>query len=294
MSCLPGLHIHREIYNVLGLNLGICREVDDLVDVRPPLVSEVLPGEGVEERLGRNFGYRKNEFPLMYGYVYKRFNIEGVRCLVVHFILDHIENIISKGFDNQMIRSEVETLVNSYVNECVYEKDLLGEAFSKVGDTLNQTLQLVLEKFDTIVNIIRKDVELRLLPVDVVVNASSQIVSLVLKLTPAFRGFRGKKSYTISKEIRDKYYHRLYKKALFLARQKLYEATVNHIIKNPQKLLESINNVRREVAVKAHTLSDVFQIIGEEEKRNEEFSRLTKIIQQSVKEIVDSFQPHQP
>jgi hypothetical protein len=279
---------------VLGLNLGICREVDDLVDVRPPLVSEVLPGEGVEEGLRRNFGYRKSEFPLMYGYVYKRFNIEGVRCLVVHFILDHIENLISKGFDNQMIRSEVETLVNSYVNECVYEKDLLGEAFSKVGDTLNQTLQLVLEKFDTIVNIIREDVELRLLPVDVVVNASSQIVSLVLKLTLAFRGFRGKRSYTISKEIRDKYYHQLYKKALFLVRQKLYEATVNHIIKNPQKLLESINNVRREVAEKAHTLSDVFQIIGEEEKRNEEFSRLIKIIQQSVKEIVDSFQPHQP
>jgi hypothetical protein len=103
---------------VLGLSTSICDCVDRLVDVEPPLIRDVEPGWQGGERLWRNFGYRKTEFPLMYGYVYRRFGLEGVKCLVAHYVLDHVEGLLYKGFDGEMIRNEVAALIYSYIDEC--------------------------------------------------------------------------------------------------------------------------------------------------------------------------------
>jgi len=271
---------------VLGLSTSICDSIDRLVDVEPPLIREVEPSWQGEERLWRNFGYRKTEFPLMYSYVYRRFGLEGVKCLVVHYVLDHVEGLLYKGFDNEMIRDEVTALIYSYIDECRTSRE---EVLSEAINNLERILVELMRRFDDLVSAVRGEVDLRLLPVDVIVNASSDLIGIRVRAVLISRGYRGRRGFTVSRSAFDKYVQ-LYNRAKQLLRQKLNGAIVNHEITDPQGLLESINNVKKRSSTEARTIIDVMRIIEEESSKNREFRKLLELVGESVKEATESSQ----
>jgi hypothetical protein len=134
---LPSLAVHRRVYELLSLNIDVCSEVDKLVDVEPPLIKEISPSYSGGERVWRNFGFRKTEFLSMYVYVYRRFGLEGVKCLVTHYVLDHIEGLLYRGFDAEMLRNEVVALIRGYVDECKTQRE---EELSSATHILLQVL----------------------------------------------------------------------------------------------------------------------------------------------------------
>lgn len=283
---LPSLTTHRKVYEVLGLSTSICGGVDRLVDVEPPLIREVEPSWQGGERLWRDFGYRKTEFPLMYCYVYRRFGLEGVKCLVVHYVLDHVEGLLYKGFDSEMSRDEVTALIYSYIDECRTSRE---EVLSEAVNNLVRILDELMRRFDDLVNAVKGEVDLRLLPVDVIVNASSDLIGIRVRAVLISRGYRGRSGFTVSRSAFDKYMQ-LYNRAKQLLRQKLNEAIVNHEIADPQGLLESINNVKKRSSTEARTIVDVMRIIEEEGSKNREFHKLLELIGESVKEATEALQ----
>jgi hypothetical protein len=78
----------------------------------------------------------------MYGYVYRRFGLEGVKCLVVHYVLDHVEGLLYKGFDSEMIRNEVAALIYSYFDECRTGREgVLSEAVDDLARILDELMR---------------------------------------------------------------------------------------------------------------------------------------------------------
>jgi len=88
MGCtvLPSWSVHRRVYGFLGLNVGVCRVVDRVLDVDPPLVREVIPVYMVEDLedlrgfVGHDFGCGEDAFPLMCRFMFSRFGF--ARCWV--------------------------------------------------------------------------------------------------------------------------------------------------------------------------------------------------------------------
>jgi len=276
---------------MLGLDISVCKEVDKLIDIEPPLINEIFleEREHSEKRLWKNFGYHKNEFPFIYKYVYRRLGLEGVRCLVMHFILDHIENIVCRGFDNEMIRDEVKALIHSYIGECsiiLRHDNIFGESIN----ILNKLLEFTLGNLEDIINVISDEVNLKLFPVDIIVNASSEIISIMLRGILITKGYRGKNGFSIDRDFFSKHYLQLRTKVKHLIRQKLYEALITQTIRDVQGLIKSLNNIRKK-AIECKTVSEVFQIIREEAYNNNEFYKLLKIIQQSIEESLEPSQP---
>lgn|GEM_PF-1855613 len=284
---LPGLLTHTQVYEALGLDVDVCGKVDELVDVEPPLVSEVFPGELPGERLWRNFGYRRSEFPFMFRYVYGRFGSEGVRCLVAHFVLDHLENVLRRGFDEEMALNEVKALVLSYIEGCnsagCWEVIVEGEL------PLRGILELIVGRFSSVVATVGGEVGLKYTEVDIIVNASSDLISFAVKATLIARGYRGRSGFSVSREVSEKYFGRIRTKSKLLLRQKLYEAFVNRVLADPQSLINSLNNVKKRVAERERvTVVEYLTIVKEEVSKNREFKKLLELVDQSVEEAVSS------
>ena len=283
---LASLATHRGVYELLGLNVNVCSEVDRLVDVEPPLITEIDPSYNGGERVWINFGFRKSEFPLMYRYIYRRFGSDGIKCLITHYVLDRVESLLYRGFDVDMIRNEVEALIHSYIDECGTHKE--EEVFKDAGNFLLQILGELLKRFNDIVQIVRSEVGIKVLPVDIIVNASSDLTSLYLRATLISRGYKGRRGFTLNKSIQDKYMQ-LHNKAKHLLRQRLSEAITRHEITDTQKLLESINSVKRRTT-EVKTISNIVQAVEEESSRNPDFHKLLEIIKQCVEKTIKSLQ----
>jgi hypothetical protein len=283
---LPSLATHRRVYELLGLNVNVCSEVYRLIDVEPPQITEIDPSYNGGERVWINFGFRKSEFPLMYRYIYRRFGSDGIKCLITHYVLDRVESLLYRGFDVDMIRNEVEALIHSYIDECGTHKE--EEVFKDAGNFLLQILGELLKRFNDIVQIVRSEIGIKVLPVDIIVNASSDLISLYLRATLISRGYKGRRGFTLNKSIQDKYMQ-LHNKAKHLLRQRLSEAITRHEITDPQKLLESINSVKRR-ATEVKTISNIVQAVEEESSRNPDFHKLLEIIKQCVEEAIKSLQ----
>jgi len=283
---LPSLATHRKVYELLGLNVGVCSEVDKLIDVEPPLIREIDPSYNGDERAWNNFGFRKTEFPLMYRYIYRRYGSDGVKCLVTHYVLDYVESLLYRGFDIEMLRNEVEMLIRSYIDECKTHKE--EDVFKGVDSFLLQILGELLKRFNDIAQIVKSEVDLKVLPIDVIVNASTDLISLYLRIALISKGYKGKRGFALNKSIQSKYMQ-LYNKAKHMLKQRLFEAITRHEIADPQKLLESINSFKKKVA-EARTVSNVLEAVKEESNRNPDFHKLLEMIKQCTEEAIKSLQ----
>jgi len=189
---LPSYSSHRRVYEIIGLSAGYCFVIDRIIDENPPLVRDVFLDVGNMEVLPRHFGYRDREFPYMAKFVLDRFGYEGLGCLAAHFVLDHIEGLVARGFDSEMITNEVSALVESYIREAS-AAGRLGLQSAVVESHLRYVLSAVWARLSDVVGVVQEELGTKLLPVDVAVNASADIISLKLRAALIARGYKGKR-----------------------------------------------------------------------------------------------------
>jgi hypothetical protein len=126
------------------------------------------------------------------------------------------------------------------------------------------------------------------LPVDVAVNASADIISPKLRVALIARGYKGKKGFSVSQSIKGKHYMSLYNKVKQLVRQKLYQAVVSKEVESIDKLVESINKVKKLVLAKnVATVSEYSNIVRSEATLNKDLNKLLEIIDKSIEEVLE-------
>lgn len=281
-SGLPGWEIHWKTYEVLGLNTSICRIIDNIVDKEPPRASEVLPyvREGIV--LPIHFGSKKGEFPYMYNYVAKKYGVEGAKCLLTHFILDHIENTLLRGYDTEMVADEVKALIKEYQDECriaeekcIYLEEAFNHIMGKLEDKLADTIMLVKQWLDE-----------KTLPLELLLNASNELLSLTLRLKLYIKGYKGKTpGFSVSQEA----FRKTYGKAKRLLRIEAYKALVNREIKDIQGIIKSINNIKKKTRNKT-TISKYLDKVKEERRNNKEFDKYINIITNVCTKVVKEYE----
>jgi hypothetical protein len=141
---------------------------------------------------------------------------------------------------------------------------------SSVQGRINEVVELVEGEY-------RQD------PLDTLVEASTDFISIELHLALYRKGYRGKRPFSIPREFFQEHYRGMLSKAKQMLRKRLEKAVANGEVKNLQALLESINNVRKK-AVMAETLPEVIQVMKTEAGKNPEFSRLLGLIEVSARE----------
>ena len=159
MGCtvLPSWSVHRRVYGFLGLNVGVCRVVDRILDVDPPLVREVIPVymvgdlEDLRGFVGHDFGCGDAVFPLMCRSMFSRFGLSGVRCFVAHCVLDFVEKLCLSGYDRELIVSKVNAKLERWLENCKY---VLGCQCPGVEDT-KLVCDMIIKNISEILSIIK-------------------------------------------------------------------------------------------------------------------------------------------
>jgi len=284
---LPSYSAHIRVYEIIGISAGCCTVIDKIIDEDPPLVRDVYPDVGSMEVLPRHFGYRDREFPYMAKFVLDRFGYEGLRCLAAHFVLDHIEGLVAAGFDSEMISNEVSALVESYIREAG-AAGRLGLQSVVVEGHLRYVLSAVWARLSDVVGVVREELDMKLLPVDVAANASADIISLKLRAALIARGYKGKGGFRVSQSIKGKHYTSIYNKVKQLVRQKVYQAVVSKEIESIDKLVESINKIKKLVLAKnVTTVSEYSNTVRSEAALNKDLNKLLEIIDKSIEETLE-------
>ena len=280
---LPAWEIHTKVYELLGLSTPLCQVIDHLVDVEPPKVKEIIMHEDKDERLPVHFGFNKSEFPYMYNYVLRKYGLEGTKCLLMHFILDYMENNLARGHTHEMIKSSIETLLYNYGEECRIVKDLCTNyrgVAKEIKELLNKHMEQVISEVENWVS-------RRLSLMEVLLNASSNILSLMMRLELYLRGYRGKKGFTVDRKV----FNKTFAQAKYLLKQKVFEAILNNELKDLNKIIESINKIKQQLSVKHRaTVSDFTKALKDEQNRNPEFDTFIKIIRKVVMQVIKDYE----
>lgn len=131
----------------------------------------------------------------MYYYVYREYGVDGVKCLITHYIADLIENLLRKGFKDYMIISNVKELTKDYITECSYHRDKcvgMDVIMKELINTINPNLGVIID-------LIRKWVHKKELPLDILINASTDILSFILRVKLYLKGYRGRSGSTVNR-----------------------------------------------------------------------------------------------
>jgi len=182
--CMPGWDLHQRVYRAVGLDVDVCSKVDRLLDEEPPTIREftavapglvVSSGEYLDERLPRHFGFGRSEFPDMFTYVSRTFGRGAAMCLVMHVVLDVLEDLFMRGFDAEAAKSLVLRVVGDYEDEC---RRGMCEGYEEVFAALRRVLDTYLS---FIADEVRRWVSERATLLDVVLKASGEILNPTLR-----------------------------------------------------------------------------------------------------------------
>ena len=276
---MPGWEIHSKVYRILGLDDVLCRVIDRVVDEEPPRVKDVLPYQDLEEKAPVHFGFKKNEFPLMYSYIVKNYGIHGAKCLLAHFILDRIENDLRKGMDRDNVRRDIESLFSMYMDRC----RAIEESCPYYEEVFESVREKFFGKIDQVIKIVEEWLNERMLSVDVLVNASSELLSELVRRELFLKGYRGKRGYTVDINM----YRRVYPAARRMLKQEIYKALMNREL-TAENVLESINRINKLLSQKnVKTIADYFAVIKQETEKNHDFRKFIDIVNNIVEKLVE-------
>jgi len=263
--CMPGWDLHQRVYRIAGLDVDVCSKVDRLLDEEPPTIREfaaVVPGfvvssgEYLDERLPRHFGFRRSKFPDMFIYVSRALGRGAALCLVMHVVLDVLEDLFMRGFDAEAAESVVLRVVGDYEEECRRE---MCKGFEEVFATLRRILDTHL---GFITDEVRRWVSERVTPLDVVLKTSGEILNPVLRLMLIAEELHGKRRTTVNMEA--------FRRALPAARNELKQRLLKMVAEKEidlNRALQGVNNVRRRLEAKM-TYQQLFEIVSEEAEKN--------------------------
>ncbi len=151
--------------------------------------------------------------------------------------------------------------------------------FSEIESRLSSNL-------DSVIGMVEDWVKERMLPLDVLVNSSTDLLSQLLKDKLFNKGYRGKRGYTVDRRV----FMKTYPYAKWLLRQRIYQALVNGEITSPDGVIDSINRIRRQVVdLDVRTIDKYLGLIKQEQQRSSEFETFLRIImeviEQSIREL---------
>jgi len=267
----------------MGLDVDICSGVDRILDEEPPTVGEIasvvediVPSEDdYNERFSRYFGFSYTEFPDMYAYVLRTKGRDAALCLVMHIVLDVLEDLSLRGYEPDAAKGIVFDVVGGYEENCrIMKCEGYEDIFAYIRKLLDANLNYIIDE-------VRTWVSQRTTQFDVVLKASSEILNPTLRLKLIVEGFHGKRKTTVNMNA--------FRKALPIARnelrQKLFKMLTEKEI-DLGKTLEGINNVRKREKAKM-TYHEQFEIINEEAEKNSDFKKLVEIIRESCTIAID-------
>jgi len=122
---------------------------------------------------------------------------------------------------------------------------------------------------------------------EVLLNASSNILSLMIRLELYLRGYRGKRGFSVDRKV----FNKTFAQAKYLLKQKVFEAILNNELKDLNKIIESINKIKQQLSVKHRaTVSDFTKALKDEQNRNPEFDTFIKIIRKVVMQVIKDYE----
>jgi len=267
----------------MGLDVDICSGVDRILDEEPPTVGEiesVVDGivsseDYYNERLSRHFGFSYTEFPYMYAYVLRTKGRNATLCLVMHIVLDVLEDLSVRGYEPDAAKRIIFEVVGKYEENCrIMKCEGYEDIFAYIRKLLDTNLNYIVDE-------VRMWVSQRTTLFDVVLKASSEILNPTLRFKLIIEGFHGKRRSTVDMNA--------FRKALPIARnelrQKLFKMLAEKEI-DLGKTLEGINNVRKREKAKM-TYHEQFEIINEEAEKNPDFKKLVEITKESCTIAID-------
>lgn len=66
----------------------------------------------------RYFGFSHSEFPYMYMYIARTRGRDAALCLVMHIVLDILEDLFARGYEPEAAKDIVLKVVEGYEEEC--------------------------------------------------------------------------------------------------------------------------------------------------------------------------------
>lgn len=92
----------------------------------------------------------------------------------------------------------------------------------------------------------------------------------------------------MSQSIKGERYTSIYNKVKQLVREKLYQAVVSKELENIDKLVESINRVKKlALAQNVATVSEYSNTVRSEAALNKDLNKLLEIIDKSIEEVLE-------
>ena len=182
-----------------------------------------------------------------------------------------------------MIKDVVAGLLEGYKEECrTIEESCIDyiEVFSEVEQQLNKHM-------GTVIKVVEEWVKERTLPIETLINASTEILGLILRIDLYLRGYRGKRGFSVDREA----FTKTYNKAKHLLRQRVFQAILNNEITDPNTIIESINRIKQQKAAKQRiTVSKYLDLVKQEQQRINEFKRYVEMIKEVVRQAVGSLE----
>jgi len=135
---MPAWRIHHKVYQLLGLPVKVCQEIDKYIDF------------GAKTYLG--FDLRVHDLGRQTPYILRdisrdvidKFGVDGFRCFLAHHILDYIEALLKLDYDREFIARKIaEKFAPDFVPDSV--KEVARLLVSKIIGNLDAIITIIKE-----------------------------------------------------------------------------------------------------------------------------------------------------
>jgi len=280
-------HVLEKLCHLLGLDYHLYSKVREVVEIHPPLVREVFPAlnEDVRER---NFGYRKHDFPWMCDYVARAFGVDGVRCLVLHFLAIHIRRLVKRGYDADMIGESSLGLLHDYIREC-RRHDFKHIRGNVVEELIRDILGRVSTNLDAIVDAISSHIKASLSPAMLLVNSALNLLAQEIRINLISMGYGGYKKRR-GLRVDGKAFSKAFGIARRLLREEIEAAMSVGKILHPEEIISKLNKAIRKLRGKSSlTLDDYRDMIEKLSSEDPEMKKFLEIIRRVAKSAVELY-----
>jgi len=184
---LPDWTTHSRYAHLFKLNVEICRKIDKYID-EGSIANALASLIGKELKI-HDFG-RRGYGEFMYGvkYVYEKYGAEGVKCFLLHHVLDYIDYLVKRRYDADIIRDKVALRFSNFLNSTLLEQEFDPYLRNTVREFLNELLQYV----SLNISIIVKDLEAEIFTDRIVYDRLRGLIQGLCSLELVRRGRRSR------------------------------------------------------------------------------------------------------
>jgi len=187
---LPSLKLHRKYAELANLPIDICEAVDRFIDFGP---KKIFGREFNIHDLGRQNSFL---FLILSEDLCKRYGYDGVRCFILHHMLDHIEELYKLRYSREEILKRCHdkflSLVIDLRENSYHDLQCLKTVIKDLGKCVTKVLDFVKENLDNIIEDISKDLERRKIEINnrrAIMARLIGVINTICSLTLIQRGY---------------------------------------------------------------------------------------------------------